>query len=205
MRQTILVTLLCIIFSYASAQEVYNSSGKPGYHKKTKKSKGYDPSKLVLGGGLNAAYGGGYAVAGISPLVGYQFFNHFSAGVGLGYLYSQQPDGIFSNAYTTYYDREHIIYPNLWARYIVFRGLYVTSSFEYDIIKLSQPNVDFYGNMVTDKLNVNAECLLLGLGVKQPLSGRVSFFVEGMYDVLQQQYSPYYRQPVFRAGVCAGL
>ena len=205
MRKIIVVLLLSLGFTYASAQEVYTSSGKPGYHKKTKSNKGYDPSKLVLGGGLNAGFGGGYAAVGLAPIVGYKFTNHFIAGVGLGYMYYQMPDDNFYNPYKVYYDKENIVYPNLWARYFVWRGLYLTGAYEYDFIHLTYPNYDNFGNQITSKENVNAQCLLFGLGVKEPIGGRVSFFVELMYDFLQQKYSPYLGQPIFRGGIAAGL
>ncbi len=207
MKKILIVLLLCAAYFTGTCQEVYNSSGKSsGFKKKTKREKGYDPSKLVIGGGLNLAYGGGYAVAGLSPIVGYHFFNNFVGGVGVGYLYQQQPNIQYTTAYKTYYDREHIIYPNLWARYVVWRGLYLSTCFEHDIIKLSVPDRDAAGSLITSHLNVGSNALLAGIGLKQPIGGRVSFFVEVVHDFLQQTYSPYYGQPIlFRAGVCAGL
>lgn len=203
-----IAAILLSVFSFflVSAQDVYTSSGRPGYHKNTKKKKGYDPSKLVIGGGINANFGGGYTQLGISPIVGYKFFPNFIAGVGLGYQYYQQPDDIYSNQYTTYYDKENIIYPNLWARYFVWRGIYVAGQLEYDIIKLSEPYYDYNSNGIySESANVNATCLLLGAGIKQPLGGRAFFYVEIMYDVLQQEYSPYLNQVVPRAGIAVGF
>ncbi len=203
MKNIVLALLLFTGISYASAQDVYTSSGKPGYHKKTKKKKGYDPDKLIIGGGFNASLGGGFANFGIAPIVGYRFTDHFSAGVGVGYQYYQTPDDA-STVYTTYYDKENIIFPNVWARFVVWRGLYVTGTFEYDFIKYTVP-FDNYGNPNPMSENVNAQCLLLGVGYKQAIAGRVSFFAELTYDVLQQQYSPYYGQLVPRVGIAMGL
>lgn len=206
MKRIFFMLLLCAGFTAASAQEVYTSSGKPGFHKKTKREQGYDPSKLVVGGGVSGNYSNGYAAAGLSPIVGYNFFKNFTAGVGLGYLYIQQPEFLYNNK--KYYTRAHIIYPSLWARYIVFRGLYITSSFEYDIIKLSTPALDVNNpsNIISKKLTRNAQCLFAGVGLKQPMGGRVSFFAEANYDFLQQDNSPYYGQGIiFRAGIAAGL
>jgi len=203
MKKIVFFLILCTGFLYASGQEVYNSSGKQGFHKKTKKSKGYDPSKLVLGGGLSAVFGDGYALAGISPIVGYRVANNFCAGVGLGYLYQKSPDWYFP----TLSDKYNIVYPNVWARYTVWRGLYATGAYEYDIISLTEPIPDgITGFPVNTTIHVSANCLLAGVGIKQPLGGRVSFFVEIMHEFLQEQYSPYVNEPlIFRAGVCAGL
>jgi len=211
MKHIIWVLLVFVGISCACAQDVYTSSGKPGYHKKTKKVKGYDPSKLVVGGGFTAGFADGYVAAGISPIVGYRFTDHFLAGVGLGYLYSQSPDPEFSppNWPSTYYDKESLVSPNLWAHYYVWRGLYIAGTFEYNFIWLSQPDAyyDQYGNpyIQQDKLNVAVPCLLIGPGFKMPLGGRVSAFGELLYDVLQQPNSPYLNQPVIRFGIAAGI
>src|SRR5580693_1802904 len=127
MKNTILVFLLFVGVSYASAQEVYTSSGKPGYHKKIKKKKGYDPDKLIIGGMPNLSFGGGYVDLGAAAIVGYRFTNHFSAGLGLGYLYSKAPYGVdpYNNIL---YATENIIYPNLWTRYFVYRNFFVSGT-----------------------------------------------------------------------------
>ena len=205
MKQAILVLLLFVGISYASAQDVYTSSGKTGYHKKTNKKKGFDPDKLILGGGVNLSFGNGYANYGITPIVGYRLTHNLAVGVGLGYQYYQTPDPYFSTYNSTYYDKESIVFPNVWARYTVWRGLYVLGQFEYDFIKLTQPGFDINSNIINTSSNVNATCLLLGLGIKFRIAGRTSFFVEIAYDVLQQQWSPYYQQLVPHAGICVGL
>jgi hypothetical protein len=203
--------LLCLATTYATAQEVYTSSGKSGYKKKSKREAGYDPDKLIIGGGFNGVYGGGYASAGVSPIVGYLFFKNFTAGVGVGYQYYQYPQDIYdyNNPSKIYYAKENIIYPGLWARYFVFRNIFVETNFEYDFINLKAYDYAYDANgnpyIAQDKAKVQVPCLLLGVGIRQPLSGRVSVFFEAMYDALQQQYSPYYGQPVFRLGVAAGL
>lgn len=207
MKKIIVILLLCAGFHYASAQEVYNSSGKPGYHKKTKKDKGYDPSKLVIGGGIMLDYSELYATYGISPIVGYHFTKNLVAGVGLGYIYNQSADPNFFNPPPIYYDKENIVYPNAWVKYFIWRGLYVCGSYEYDFIGLSVPALDINtNNIITERESVNASCLLLGLGVKLHIAGRVSAFVELNRDILQQEYSPYDGEPlIYRAGVTVGL
>jgi hypothetical protein len=204
MRYVVVVLLLFIGMSYASAQDVYTSSGKTGYQKKMKKNKGYDPEKLIVGGGLNGGFGGGYANAGISPIVGYRFTNRFSAGVGVGYQFYKEPDYIDQNN-NIHYAYENIVYPSVWARYFVWRNIFVDATFEYDFIMLQSP-LDNYGNLNVTRSNVSNQCLLLGVGLKQPIAGRVSFFGELIYDVLQGEYSPYpHNGPDIRFGIAAGI
>jgi hypothetical protein len=210
MKNLVLTLLVCCLTaSSIHAQEVYNSSGKPGYHKKTKKQKGYDPSRLVLGGGLSGEFSDGYTEAGISPMVGYRFTNRLTAGVGLGYLYVSEADNSLS-ATQTYYDKENIIYPNVWTRFMVYRGFYISGQFEYDFISQSGPDgyyFDQYGQLHITQANQNFQmpCLLLGPGYKLPITGRVSVFAELLIDVLNEPNSPYNGQPQIRIGVCAGL
>ena len=204
MKNTILVFLLFVGVSYASAQEVYTSSGKPGYHKKMKKKKGYDPDKLIVGGMPNLSFGGGYVDLGATAIVGYRFTNRFSAGLGLGYLYSKAPYAVdpYNNIL---YATENIIYPNLWTRYFVYRNFFVSGTYEFDIINQKLP-LDNYGNVNPMRSNVTNSCVFLGVGIRQPLGGRVSFYGEIVYDVLQGRNSPYYPgQPQIHLGFAAGL
>jgi hypothetical protein len=212
MKNIVLVLLLVAGYSYAQAQDVYTSSGKPGYQKKMhKKKKGYDPERLIVGGNLIAGFGGGYADVGIAPIVGYRFTNRFSMGIGLGYQYVQQPDAIANPASpnTIYYDRENLIYPSLWSRFFVWRNWYVTGTIEDDIISLKEPvwDVATGGTTITSaSLNVNVPALLLGGGIRMPMGGRLAAFLEADFEVLGQKYSPYIPgQPDIRMGFAAGL
>jgi hypothetical protein len=205
MKRLVWVLMLFVGVSYASAQEVYTSSGKSHYNKKVKKKKGYDPDKLIIGGGFTAMFGSGYVNAGLSPIVGYRITNNLSAGIGLGYQYFQEPRDV--GGYNLMYARENIVYPNVWTRYFVFRNFFVSAAYEYDLIWAKFPGYDPYsGNLIYKKTNETNSCLLLGVGLRQPLGGRVSFFGELVYDVLQGPFSPYPAgSPDVRIGFAAGL
>ena len=209
MKNIVLVVLLCAGFTYASAQDVYTSSGKPGYQKNVKKKKkGYDPDKLILGGGITLNFGDGYFSAGLSPIIGYRITDHFSAGIGIGYLYSQVPEYVDPiNPDKVSYFRENIVYPSIWARYFVFRNWYVSASTEYDLIYQKGPGYDINGNLTKLSQNLNNTCLFLGIGYRLRLTGRASILAEIQYDVLQGVNSPY--SPGFptlvHVGFCVGL
>jgi len=210
MKYFVWALLLVMGLSYAgsaSAQEVYSSSGKPGYHKKTKKKKGYDPDRLIIGGGLNAGYGDGFANVGVSPILGYRITDHFQAGIGVGYQYYQEPEYVDpNNPNKIDYARENIVYPNIWTRYFVYKNFFVDGTLEYDLINLRQPGYDANANFGIQKENVTNTCLLLGAGIRQPLGGRVSMYFELIYDVLQGPYSPYPAgAPDIRVGFATGL
>ena len=206
MKNILFLVLLSLGVASVSAQEVYTSSGKPGYQKKVKKTKGYDPEKLVIGGGFNAGIGSGFANIGLSPIVGYRWTKNFSAGVGVGYQYYKSPVAPDpTNPDKELYQYMSIVYPNLWTRYFVYRNIFVDATYEYDIISLKSP-IDHFGNVNQVKSSVTNSCLLLGVGLRQPLGGRVSAYVSLIYDLLQGEYSPYPRNaPDIRFGIVAGL
>ena len=203
MKRIVLIAALCLGFVGVYAQEVYSSSGHTGYHKKTKK-KGYDPDKLIIGGGLNAGFGNGTTEVGISPIVGYRFFNNFSAGIGVGYQYYKFATSDPSSG-PQYYISENMVYPNIWSRYFVYQNIYVTGTLEYDFINAKGTALDNYGNSYSENQNVTNVAFLVGGGFKQSLGGRVSGFMEIMYDVIQGENTPYPKQPIMRIGFCAGL
>ena len=201
--------MLALSVQLATAQEVYTSSGRPEYaKKKQKKQKGYDPSRLIVGGGLVAAFGTGYADVGVSPIVGYRFTDHFSAGVGLGYEFQKNTVELYdqnTQTYNPYNATASIISPSIWSRYFVYRNIFLTGIFEYDLLYINQPTYDINTNIVNQSFGETAPCLLLGGGIRQPLGGRVSVIAEILYDVLQQPYSPYLGEPVVHFGIVAGL
>lgn len=203
MKNIIFILLFALGATVAHGQEVYNSSGKANYKNK-KKQKGYDPDKLVLGGGMNLGFGGGYSNIGVSPIVGYRITNRFSAGVGMGYQYYKYPSYLdpFNNYHYTYMN---IFYPSVWTRFFVTRSIFISAAYEYDFITLKKP-FDRFANLKQTKYTVNNQCFLVGAGLRQPIAGRVSFYGELFYDVLQGEYSPYPKgSPGLRFGVAAGL
>lgn len=103
MKYIVSVLMLCLGISFANAQEVYTSSGRNVHAKKEKKVTGFDPSRLIIGGGIIASFGTGYTDAGISPIVGYAITDHFAAGIGIGYEYFSIQNAYY-NQYTGVYD-----------------------------------------------------------------------------------------------------
>src|ERR1017187_2606703 len=57
--------------------------------------KGFDKSKLFVGGGLGLAFGT-YTIVNVTPLVGYRFSELFAAGVGINYSYYGYNDGYWN-------------------------------------------------------------------------------------------------------------
>lgn len=202
MKHIVSVLLLCLGISSVSAQEVYTSSGHNVRAHKEKK--GYDPSRLIIGGGFIAGFATGYTDAGLSPIVGYRFTKNLSAGVGLGYEYFSEKYSDYSNDLYSY--KSNIIYPSVWGRYMIFRNFFAEADFEYDIV--NQNSSIFDGTSTIKETSTDGlPAVLLGVGIRQPIAGRVSIVAEVLYDVIQsnEYINPYYGEPIFRIGVCAGF
>ena len=204
--------VLCVTFSGVYAQDVYNSSGSATGYKHKKKQKGYDPSKLIIGATFNAFWSGDFANFGLGPTVGYKLTNELSAGVGLGYQFNKVPDFYALPDVNGNYPalKENLIYPSLWAKYQVWGNIFVDANFEYDLININGYNVQYDANgnayNVSAKFNTAVPCLLVGVGLRQPMGGRLAGFLEVLYDVMQQRYSPYAQEfPVVRFGITTGL
>jgi len=210
MKYLLTIWMLCFGITVVSAQEVYNSSGKPGKRKSKESTvKGFDPSRLIFGGGVIASFGTGFTDFGVSPIVGYRFTDRFSAGIGLGYQYLKQTEYVYTSsisAYAPYPSQAHILSPSIWTRVHVFNDIFAEGVFEYNVMYLSDYAIDQNSyEVVPEKITIGVPSLLLGAGIKRPIGGRASFIIEVLYDVLQQDNSPYFGIPVIKGGIVVGL
>ncbi len=207
MKRILVVLLLFVGITYASVQEVYTSSGKPNSHKKAKKKKGYDPDRLILGGGLSGlGFNSGDIYAGVSLFTGYRITDKLLAGIGTGYQFSQQSVPDLLSPGQPYRRRSHLVTPNLWVRYFVYKSFFVSTTFEYNFINLGRQGLDNAGKTTTIRTNMNSTVVLVGCGTRMPLGGRVSAFGEVRLAVLQdplELYPPL--SPMLNFGFAAGL
>lgn len=214
MKKILVVLMLCLCTQAVYAQETYNSSGRKGEAKrKDLKPKGFDASRLVLGGGAILSFGTGYANVGLSPMIGYKITDNFAAGVGLSYQYYRnkfEQVGIVDQNNNLIgimqYDRKTSLYSaSLWARYIVWRNLFV--HVQPEMMNVGVPTLvqDPMGNIEVGEDREWVPAALLGLGIRQPITGSLSLFVMALYDVVQNPSSPYYKNIDFRLGFNIGF
>jgi hypothetical protein len=210
MRNAIaLLLLLTFSFSLSAQERVYNSSGKTNGYKQKKKKGGYDPAKLVLGGGVNFAYSNVFANFGLSPRIGYKVTDFLAVGTGIGYQWVRWPYPYYVNNEVVF-QQSHTIYPSLWTKCMIFDPFFIAADFEMNFMQLRswQSYLDIPTNTVYYKPwrgFVTVPAALVGAGIKQSLGGRVSGTVELMYDVIQDENSPYFKQLVYRAAIFVGL
>lgn len=194
----------------AAAQETYNSSGRRVPMNK-KKEGGFDPQRLVIGGGLGAGFGDITSVA-VSPIVGYRITDNWLAGIGLGFQYARWKDyfPVFNqaNGNTEFYPlKSTFFYPSVWTRYLVFQNFFAHAEVEYDMqnFKAYERASDPNGSPISYKQKYNSPAVLLGAGLRQPVSERSSLVIMALYDVIQHEYSPYRNRIDFRIGFNAGF
>lgn len=194
------------------AQEVYSSSGRPVNEKNKfadeEEPRGFDPSKLIFGGGFVFGIGGGVTNLGLMPVVGYRFTDKFAAGIGLGYQYYKVKDAFAEvdaqgNVIRTIDYKTSIYKGSIWARYVIFRNLFIHLEPEMNSLE-KPPYLDANNNLqLHDRILVPS--LLAGAGLRQPISDRVSFVAMILYDVLQEPYSPYLNTIDVRIGINVGF
>jgi len=214
MKYIITAIMLCIGLQAAQAQDVYTSSGRSMRQieaKKRQENKGFDPSKIIVGGYLGLSFGT-YTSVYVAPVIGYRITENFAAGVDFSYTYYKYKDYFFLQNPVTgesnYYDfTSDLLSVGVWTRYRVWQGLFVGAQFDQNYGSYTDPGFDQSGsgNIVNQKVKYNFQSLLLGGGYRAPIGDRASMNISLMYDVIQNQYSPYYGRVVPMIGFMYGF
>lgn len=201
MKYIITVVILCFGLQAAQAQDVYTSSGRSMRQieaKKKQENRGFDPSKIIVGGFLGLSFGNVSNVY-VAPVVGYRITDKLAAGVDFSYSYYKYKDYYYLQnpitGETNYYDYSaNTLSVGVWARYLVWGGLFVGAQLDQNYLSTTAPGFDpnGSGNIINQKVKYNTPSLLLGAGYRAPIGDRASMNISLMYDVLQQQNSPYY-------------
>lgn len=194
------------------AQDVYTSSGKPvNRARQAQKKTGFDPDRMIYGGGIALGFGGGGGYSafqiGASPIVGYRITDNFMAGVGLGYQYQSVKDFFVSPTGQRYPLRQHFVTPNVWTRFGLFESVFLQGEFEYNFLNYNNLAFDATGNVINKRTTVSGPALLLGGGLRQRISDRSSILISVLYNVLQSSsFNPYYynNNLIFRTGISIG-
>ncbi len=140
-------------------------------------------SGVYYGGSVTVSFSGATRV-GVFPMVGYALTPRLSLGAKVGYEYVNYHDIDFN---------AHNYGAGAFARYRLVPQLYLHG--EYQMISFDRP---------LDRDWV--PFLLFGGGFVQRLSPRASAYVEVLFDVLQDDGSPYDDwQPVVSVGIAAGF
>jgi len=193
MKKILLLCIVCLGISQVNAQEVYNSSGKAGKarYKDNAEQKGFDPHRLLFGGGLGLGFGN-YTNIYVAPSIGYRLTDHFDAGISLGYNYLNIKDYYVSYNANTGAQKsmnlsQSIYSGSIWARYTILENILTQAEFELNNVTDYQTfKYDKDGWAVPDAHRSTIPSLLLGGGYRQPLGNGSYLFMMAMYDVLQK-------------------
>ena len=205
---SLLFLLLLCMGSNTFAQRVYTSSGKPTKAQRSTpaESKGFNPDKLIFGGGLGAGFGRSTYFS-ISPVVGYRFTDALMAGIGLGYQYYKVRDYYQISGVGSYDAKQHIFSPSLWGRFAFLENFFAQAEYEYNYINTSYPGFDpnGSGNVVNLTESFTSPNLLLGGGIRQRVTDRSSLLLTVLYNVLDGPNNIYANQPlIIRVGFVVG-
>ncbi len=157
-------------------------------------ARGFDPSKLMIGGTFGFAFGN-YSLVNVSPLIGYRFSPKFAGGVAINAQFTWEK--YRSNGFE-YKDNSTILGGGVWGRYYPLEFLFLQAQPEFNSISLKTQIYDTPRR--TEKFKNTAPSLLLGGGYVQPIGANSAFVIMLLYDVLQDDYSPYRNRPVFSVG-----
>ena len=202
MKKIILsVLLLSVSFGFLFAQD-------------EEQQKGFKKENLFTGGSVTMSFYSGGTILGANPIFGYKIANWLDAGVALNYTYQGSRDNYEINDKI----RQHVFGPGVFTRIYPLPMLFLHAQAEHNFNNWNYSSADgsYKQSDVTD-----ANSLLLGGGWAQGRQkGSNSFFyIEILFDVLKNKYSPYVNNvydpsggvartdalPIFRAGINVSL
>jgi hypothetical protein len=167
--------------------------------------KGFQKEKLFVGGNFGLSIGD-YTLINVSPQIGYRFSKLIAAGIGTNFQYIslKERDPLDNSPYRKL--TQGVVGLNLFGRVYPFEHFMLQVQPEGNYIFGEQK---FYATATqpeqTFKLDaVIVPSLLAGGGLVIP-SGRGALIMALMYDVLQQQNSPYGKQPILSITYNIGL
>lgn len=149
--------------------------------------------RLWYGGGIGLSFGTITAVQ-LDPLVAIYLDRNRKFSTGLGPSYSYFRD----NRYVPAYEQSNYGY-RIFSRYRVIEQAYLHAEFLH---LNTQPFYNFDNHIG----RIWVPHLLLGAGYVQPIGGRSSFYLQVLFEVLQDPNSIYFATgPIFSAGVGIGF
>ena len=161
-----------LLFENVQADTVINASKKPAEESQIQKP---FESKFYYGGYVNLTFGS-YTVIGLEPSIAYKFTPRLSLGTKLTYEYIHEKQGSY-------------VYEESNYGFSIFSRMRVTPRF-YTHVEYSSMNYKFYNEVSTGERKW-VPFLFLGGGFSQPVTQNTWFNAEVLFDVLQNENSPY--------------
>ena len=164
---------------------------------------GFQKDHLFSGGSISFGLGSNTFQVGGSPVFGYSVAKWLDAGIVANYNYVSYRDVYQNNDKL----RSSTYGGGLFTRIYPLRFLFAQAQFEHNFIRQKYIPGDLGSGNETS--NVEANSLLVGAGLateRYAGDGRPYFYIALLFDVLDNQYSPYLRNdgsilPLLRAGI----
>ena len=145
--------------------------------------------KVYVGGNVGFQFGT-VTFAEVSPLVGYQFTEKITAGIGVTYQYYRYKD-------LNYELKTNVYGARVFGRYFFTSFLFAHVEYEY----LNLEAFDFY----PQRRRVDVESVLVGGGYFQRFgTGNSGIYAMLLYNLTESAYTPY-TNPIIRIGVNVGF
>ncbi len=169
MKKILLTVVLAAAFVLANAQS-YSQTGTS-----SETDDIFSPSKIYYGGGLNLTFGS-ITEVGISPMIGYKVTPQFSVGSQLTYQYYKYDQGSYDYKATNYG-------ASVFSRYRFIPEI-------YGHVEFSMMNYEFQ-NYYSGSSRDWVPFLFVGGGFSQPISNNTWINAQLLFDVIQDENSPY--------------
>jgi len=197
MKKIILFVLFTVLVSYA--QTANPDTTKPSQPTSPPEVQQSQPSKWYYGGTVGFNFWGDYFYLSVNPLVGYQVSPKFSVGGKVQYAY------INDQRYAGLELTSHNYGAGIFTRYRPIYQIYLHAEFDY----ASYEDYTIYDPLVGDPYAESERnwvpFLLLGGGFVQHVGPNASVYVEVLFDVLQNENSPYGWDPIISIGGGVGF
>jgi hypothetical protein len=196
MKKVIVLVLFSVLVSYAQ-------SSTPDSTKPSSTSQGVQnqqPSKWYYGGTVGFNFWGDYFYLSVNPLVGYQVSPKFSVGGKLQYAYINDqrydPLELTSNNYGA----------SIFTRYRPIYQIYLHAEFAYASYENYTIFTPLNGAPYAESERSWVPFLLLGGGLVQRIGPNASVYAEVLFDVIQDDNSPYENwDPIISVGAGVGF
>ncbi len=183
MKKTILLVLFIGLISYAQN----NNPDSTKTNQPQQEVQQSQPSKWYYGGTVGFNFWGDYFYLSVNPLIGYQVSPKFSVGGKVQYAY------INDSRYDPLELTSHNYGAGIFARFRPIYQVYLHAEFDYASYETN--NVTY--NPITRQYSSGdsernwVPFLLLGGGFVQRVGPNASVYVEVLFDVIQDENSPY--------------
>jgi len=192
MRKAIILFLAILLSSALFAENKINSERKnnlPAFYGETPLP-APGGSRIYYGGGLGLTFGS-YTRISIKPIIGYKITPKLSLGVTVEYEYIKDKRYPTTQTYSNYGG-------SVFARFRIIPQIYLHAEYAY----MSYEFTTFSGGSVRE----GVPFLFLGGGFSQQVSPGVTAYFQVLFDVLNNENSPYSSgEPFYSVGVSVGF